>query len=57
MTSHRSTTTPTPPMDAGRLGISREELAELERELDAYLAFWACARDGRPDGTVGWERR
>jgi hypothetical protein len=26
---------------------SREELAELERELDLYLTFWAYARDER----------
>lgn len=26
---------------------SREELAELERELDLYLTFWAHARDER----------
>jgi hypothetical protein len=26
--------------------VSREELARLERQLDLYLAFWACARDG-----------
>jgi hypothetical protein len=27
---------------------SREELAELERELDLYVAFWADSRDARP---------
>jgi hypothetical protein len=30
--------------NAGPLGISREQLAELERELKTYLAFWALAR-------------
>lgn len=29
------------------LSPSREELAELERELDLYLTFWAHARDER----------
>lgn len=28
-----------------RVGASREELAELGRELDLYLTFWAHARD------------
>lgn len=29
------------------LGPSLEDLAELERELDLYVAFWAHARDRR----------
>jgi hypothetical protein len=48
MTSHPSITTRARPVDAGGLGISREELTELERELDLYLTFWAYARDARP---------
>jgi hypothetical protein len=28
-----------------RFGLSREELAALERELGLYLTFWAHARD------------
>jgi hypothetical protein len=47
MTSYPSSTTRALPVDAGGLGISRKQLAELERELDAYLAFWAYARDAR----------
>ncbi len=42
---------PAPPVlpTSGGLAPSREELAELERELELYLAFWAHARDGRSD--------
>jgi hypothetical protein len=34
------------PSNAGRLGVARAQLAELEREVDLYLAFWIQARDG-----------
>jgi len=44
MTSRPSTITPAPPTDTGPLGISSQQLAELDRELDVYLAFWAYAR-------------
>jgi hypothetical protein len=45
MTSHAKTAPPTVAQNGGRLGPSREELAELERELDVYLTFWAHAQD------------
>jgi hypothetical protein len=45
MTS-QATTAPRVTAENGvRLGPSHEELLELERELELYLAFWAHARD------------
>jgi hypothetical protein len=56
MTSRPSTITPAPPTDTGPLGISCEELAELERELDLYLSFWACAGDAQINRPQNGER-
>jgi hypothetical protein len=51
-----SITTPARPVDADGLDFSRKKLAELARELDAYLAFWAYARDARVEGPGSRER-
>ena len=56
MTSHAKKAPPTVAQNGGRLGPSREELAELERELDVYLTFWAHARDGRGHRGRGGDR-
>lgn len=55
MTSQPSTM-PGVPLHRGPLGVSREQLDELERELDVYLAFWGRARESRFDELVGEER-
>lgn len=47
MTSQRTIAPSTAPKSAVGLCPSREELAQLERELDLYLTFWAHARDER----------
>jgi hypothetical protein len=46
MTSQATTAPPVGKQNGVRLGPSREELAELERELELYLTFWAHLRDG-----------
>lgn len=53
---HRAEAFPMAAVSSDRrgLGASSEELAQLDRELDAYLAFWAYAREGRSDRP--WER-
>lgn len=47
MSCHPTTAPPTLASNGGRLGLSSEDVAELERELDLYVAFWAHAREGR----------
>lgn len=45
MTSQPITSPTAAPHNGARVGPSREELAELERELNSYLTFWAYVRD------------
>jgi hypothetical protein len=46
MTSRPAPAPPALPTSGG-LAPSREQLVQLERELELYLAFWAHARDER----------
>lgn len=57
MTSHPTTAVPAIRPNAGRLCPTADELTELERELDLYLAFWAHARDGRLQRPWNGERK
>lgn len=45
MTSQAATAPPVVNQNGVRPGPSREELSELERELELYLTFWAHVRD------------
>ena len=53
MTSQSTAPAAPLPPTTYQLCPSRDELAELERELDLYLTFWTCARDLRPSGAEG----
>jgi hypothetical protein len=45
MTSQATTAPRATNQNGVQLGPSREELSELERELELYLTFWAHVRD------------